>query len=91
MGEMFSCGFARVAVRHSFLTNDGKAIYDWNERYDKFRSIFSGKFESNFDLAYDVYRKRSKEITVIFNKWKISDIKKKFTQQISPEKWEILP
>ena len=73
------------------LTNDGKAIYDWNERYDKFKSIFSGKFESNFDLAYDVYRKRSKEMTVIFNKWKSSDTKKKYTQHFSPEKWKSLP
>ena len=61
MAEYFGCGFARVAVRQSFLTLNGKIEYDQELRWKRYLSQFQGPHSDRFAAAQKKYcHKRSK-------------------------------
>ena len=83
--EFFGCGFARVAVKHSF-TNP-KVEYDQDIRLKKYLTVFEGHLE-RYEVDKHSYDKRSKSLVHHFGKWKLKTNKDKYTEHFSPSNWE---
>lgn len=91
MGEYFGCGFARVAVRQSFLKPTGKVEYDQEQRLKRYHSQFQAPHYERFVVTEKKYfNKRSKVLSLHFKKWKAMD-KSQYIEHFSQQNWDNLP
>ena len=91
MAGMINCGFARCAVKNSFLKKDGAIEKDTGIRYSRFIATFAGKFEGNFQITKTLYGTKSRDLVNNFNKWKTSEEKQSYLKHFSAENWNKLP
>ena len=91
MAGVINCGFARSAVKNSFLKKDGAIEKDTGIRYSRFIATFAGKFEGNFEITKTLYGMKSRDLVNNFNKWKTSEEKRSYLKHFSAENWKKLP
>ena len=89
MASFFGCGFARVAVKNSFIKPTGKVEYDQGNRLQNYLAVFQGHQE-RYEVDRHSYGKRSKSLVQHFGKWKLKMNKDKYTEHFSPSNWEKL-
>ena len=89
MASFFRCGFARVAVKRSFIKSTGKVEYDHDNRLRNYLTVFQGHQE-RYEVDKHSYVKRSKSLVHHFGKWKRKTDKDKYTEHFSPNNWEKL-
>ena len=89
MASFFGCGFARVAVKRSFMKPTGKVEYDQDNRLKNYLAVFQGHQE-RYEVDKHSYVKRSKSLVNHFGKWKLKTNKEKYTEHFSPNNWEKL-
>ena len=87
MAGVFSCGFARVAVKESFLAVKTK---DKAGKYDYYISYFEDDYKENFAVTKKAFYKKSAVLTNIFNQWIKTEDKQKYIQHFSKEAWNKL-
>ena len=89
MASFFGCGFARVAVKHSFVKPTGKVEYDHDNRLRNYLAVFQGHQE-RYEVDKHSFVKRSKSLVHHFGKWKLKTNKDEYTEHFSPNNWEKL-
>ena len=89
MASFFGCGFARVAVKRSFIKSTGKVEYDHDNRLTNYLTVFQGH-QDRYEVDKHSYVKRSKSLVHHFGKWKRKTDKDKYTEHFSPNNWEKL-
>ena len=89
MASFFGCGFARVAVKRSFMKSTGKVEYDQDNWLKNYLAVFQGHQE-RYEVDKHSYVKRSKSLVNHFGKWKLKTNKEKYTEHFSPNNWEKL-
>ena len=89
MALTFGCGFARVAVKSSYLKPNGKVEYDQEQRWKRYSDIFQGEHKKRFEVDQYSFNKRSKSIVLHFKRWKTSE-REKYIEHFSPKNWEKL-
>ena len=91
MASFFGCGFARVAVKRSFIKPTSKVEYDYDNRLRNYLAVFQGHQE-RYEVDKHSYVKRSKSLVHHFGKWKGKTDKDtcKYTDHFSPNNWEKL-
>lgn len=90
MASFFGCGFARVAVKLSYIKPTGKVEYDHDNRLNNYLAVFQGHQE-RYEVDKHSYIKRSKSLVHHFGKWKLKTNKDKYTEHFNPNNWEKLP
>ena len=89
MSSFFGCGFARVAVKRSFIKPTGKVEYDQDNRLKNYLAVFQGHLE-RYEVDKHSYIKRSKSLVHNFGKWKLKTNKDKYIEHFSPSNWDKL-
>ena len=89
MSSFFGCGFARVAVKRSFIKPTGKVEYDQDNRLKNYLAVFQGHLE-RYEVDKHSYIKRSKSLVHNFGKRKLKTNKDKYIEHFSPSNWEKL-
>ena len=75
MAGVFDCGFARVAVKQSFIKASGKPEMDKAKRLESYLAFFGGQHEQNFEIDQKKFNARSITLVKSFNKWYKKDEK----------------
>ena len=68
MAGVFDCGFARVAVKQSFIKASGKPEMDKAKRLESYLAFFGGQHEQNFEIDPKKFNARSITLVKSFNK-----------------------
>ena len=89
MASFFGCGFARIAVKCSFIKPTGKVKYDQKTRLKNYLAVFH-EHQERYEVDQHSYTKRSNNLVHHFGKWKLKTNKDKYTEHFSSNNWEKL-
>ena len=93
MAGGFDCGFARVAVKISFMKSGSvKPEMDKDKRLANYNAFFGNcnVFEQNFKVDTKIFNRRSTILVSLFNKWYQKEEKRKYMEHFSSRAWEKL-